>query len=110
MVDTTLRPRPKFGTFLHSDTNAGGDGLSFYDYKRLLRAKKVALLQERRANLHQPGYKRPKPDETGQVYKKDEGASFRKVEAHTQTELTASRVGDPSVPERGNVYGLLRAP
>ena len=100
MVDTALRPRPKFGTFLHSDANAGGDGLSFYEYKRLLRAKKVALLQERRAISHMPGYKPPHPGETRQVYKKDEVAVPRKVEAHTQTEV-ASRLGDASVPERG---------
>ena len=103
MVDTALRPRPKFDTFLHSDTNAGGDGLSFYEYKKLLRSKKVALLQERRASLYEPGYKKPHSGETREVYKKDEGAALRKVEAHTQTEITAGGVGDPSVPERGTI-------
>ena len=75
--------------------------MSFYEYKKLLRSKKVALLQERRANLYEPGYKKPHPGGTRQVYKKDEGAAPRKVEAHTQTEIVANGVRGPSVPDRG---------
>lgn len=58
MVDTVLRPRPMFSTFLQSDTNAGGDGLTYYDYQRLLRSQKVAILQERRVKSYVPGYKK----------------------------------------------------
>ena len=59
MVETTLRGRPTFGTFLQSDTTAGEDGISYYEYQRHLRAQKVALLQEKRASAHVPGTKRP---------------------------------------------------
>ncbi len=55
MVDTSLRPRPTFGTILQSH-NSTKDGLSYSEYQRLLRSKKVALLQER---SHEPGYKKP---------------------------------------------------
>ena len=58
MVETSLRGRPSFSTFLQSETSAGGDGLTYYDYQRFLRSQKVALLQERRANSHVPGYKK----------------------------------------------------
>lgn len=58
MVETSLRGRPSFSTFLQSETSAGGDGLTYYDYQRFLRSQKVALLQERRANTHVPGYKK----------------------------------------------------
>lgn len=57
MVDASLRPRPGFGTFLQSD-NSVNDGLTYYDYQRLVRSKKVALLQEKRERSHEPGYKR----------------------------------------------------
>lgn len=101
MVDTALRPRPEFGTFLHSDANAGGDGLSFYEYKRLLRSKKVALLQERRSNLYEPGYKKPPAVESRQIYKKEESTVPWKAEAQTQTAITTNSFGDPSLLERG---------
>ena len=59
MVETSLHPRPTFFTFLQSDGNTGGDGLSFYDYKRAIRSNKVAILQQRRAMTYEPGYKKP---------------------------------------------------
>ena len=53
MVDTTsMRPRSSFGTFLPSD-------ISYYDYQRLLRSKKVALLQDKKRRSSEPGYKKP---------------------------------------------------
>lgn len=58
MVDTTLRPRPTFSTFLQSD-NSMKDGLSYFEYQRLLRSKKVALLQEKKERSYEPGYKKP---------------------------------------------------
>ena len=58
MVETSLRGRPSFSTFLQSETSAGGDSLTYYDYQRFLRSQKVALLQERRTNTHIPGYKK----------------------------------------------------
>ena len=57
MVETALRPRPEFGTFLLSDNNAGGDGLTLYQYKKLLRSQKVALLQHKQSLARVPGYK-----------------------------------------------------
>lgn len=57
MVETAVRPRPHFSTFLLSDANAGGDGLSYYQYKKLLRSQKVVLLQQKQATAHVPGYK-----------------------------------------------------
>ena len=57
MVETAVRPRPHFSTFLLSDANAGGDGLSYYQYKKLLRSQKVVLLQQKQATSHVPGYK-----------------------------------------------------
>lgn len=57
MVETAVRPRPQFSTFLLSDANAGGDGLSFHDYKRILRSRRVHLLQEKQASSRVPGYK-----------------------------------------------------
>ena len=58
MVETSLRGRPSFSTFLQSDASVGGDGLTYYDYQRFLRSQKVALLQERRAQTYTPGYKK----------------------------------------------------
>lgn len=55
MVDTALRPRPAFSTFLLSDQNTGGDGLSYYNYKKLVRSQKVALLQQKRQEARIPG-------------------------------------------------------
>ena len=57
MVETVVRPRPHFSTFLLSDANAGGDGLSYYQYKKLLRSQKVVLLQQKQATARVPGYK-----------------------------------------------------
>ena len=57
MVETAVRPRPPFSTFLLSDANAGGDGLSFHEYKRLLRSQRVSLLQEKQSRARVPGYK-----------------------------------------------------
>ncbi|XP_003383123.1 PREDICTED: uncharacterized protein LOC100640696 [Amphimedon queenslandica] len=57
MVETAVRPRPHFSTFLLSDANAGGDGLSFHEYKRLLRSQRVSLLQEKQSRSRVPGYK-----------------------------------------------------
>ena len=57
MVDASLRPRPGFSTFLQSD-NSVNDGLTYYEYQRLVRSKKVALLQEKRERSHEPGYKK----------------------------------------------------
>ena len=52
-----MRPRPGFYTFLRSDQNAGGDGLAFYNQKKLERSQKVLILQQRRALAHVPGCK-----------------------------------------------------
>ena len=48
MVDTNLRPRPDFGTFLQSDTTGDADGLAFYRHKASLRKNKVSILQKKR--------------------------------------------------------------
>ena len=85
-METGARPRPSFATFLRSDENAGGDGLSWYGHQRLLREKKVSLLQKKRSQATVPGYK--KPDVRGaslsrQVYQlprarvREAGASLR---------------------------------
>ena len=58
MVDTALRPRPNFATFLRSDANKGGDALTYYDFQRALRSQKVAILQQKRWSSYQPGYKK----------------------------------------------------
>ena len=68
MVETSLRGRPSFSTFLQSETSAGRDGLTYYDYQRFLRSQKVALLQERRANTHIPGYKKIAPPKSRKVF------------------------------------------
>ena len=68
MVDAALRPRPTFSTFLQSDTNAGGDGLTYYDYQRLLRSQKVAVLQDRQAKSHVPGYKKVVAPTTRRIF------------------------------------------
>ena len=52
MVDTSTRSRSSLGTFLQSD-------ISHYDYQRLLRSKKVALLQDKKRRSCEPGYKKP---------------------------------------------------
>lgn len=58
MAETSLHPRPEFSTFLQSDANRGGDGLSYHDYRRALRYNKVAMLQQKKARSHIPGYKK----------------------------------------------------
>lgn len=58
MVETSLRGRPSFGTYLQSEASTGVDSLTYYDYQRCLRSQKVALLQERRTNTHIPGCKK----------------------------------------------------
>lgn len=68
MVETSLRGRPSFSTFLHSDTNFGGDGLTYYDYQRYLRSQKVALLQEKRAQTHIPGCRKVTLPTSRKVY------------------------------------------
>lgn len=57
MADASLHPRPVFGTFLQSD-NSLNDGLTYYDYQKLVRSKKVVLLQEKRSRTYEPGYKK----------------------------------------------------
>ena len=53
MVESSLRGRASFKSILQSETRSGEDRLTYYDYQRFLRYKKVARLQERRAdNLH----------------------------------------------------------
>jgi hypothetical protein len=59
MVETSLRPRPGFHTFLHADSPREGDALTYYDYQRALRANKVEILQQRRAVTYEPGYRKP---------------------------------------------------
>ena len=68
MVETSLRGRPSFSTFLQSETSTGGDGLTYYDYQRFLRSQKVALLQERRASTHIPGYKKTALSKSRKVF------------------------------------------
>lgn len=85
MVDTAVRPRPGFYTFLRSDQNAGGDGLSFYNQKKLDRSQKVQILQQRRSLAHVPGCK-----PAMHLYHKVLGAHQPQVEdADTQTPATA---------------------
>ncbi len=81
MVDTAVRPRPDFSTFLVSDQNAGGDGLSFYNYKKIIRSQKVALLQQRRSVAHVPGYK----PVLHEVLQQQEETAPRVTDAETQT-------------------------
>ena len=94
MVDTAVRPRPEFRTFLQSDTNAKGDALSVYEYKRQLRAKKVAFLQEKQAQRRVPGYKLPtnyyhqqQPNAVTGIVKR-EPATVKKTDAVAQTAET----------------------
>lgn len=58
MAETSLHPRPDFSTLLQSDANGRRDGLSYYDYQRALRYKRVAILQQKKANSYIPGYKK----------------------------------------------------
>lgn len=59
MVETSLHPRPCFYRFLAADSRKEGDALTYYDYQRALRSKKVEILQQRRAVRYEPGYKKP---------------------------------------------------
>lgn len=59
MVETSLHPRPCFHRFLQADSRREGDALTYYDYQRALRSKKVEILQQRRAVTYEPGYKKP---------------------------------------------------
>ena len=59
MVETALRPRPEFSTFFLSDQNAKGDGLCLYQHKKLLRAQKVVILQQKQLAARVPGCKPP---------------------------------------------------
>lgn len=59
MVETSLHPRPCFYTLLRSDNPGGGDSLTYYDYQRALRSKKVELLQQKRSKSYEPGYGKP---------------------------------------------------
>ena len=59
MAETILRPRPSFYTFLQADNPKGDDALTYYDYQRALRAKKVEILQQKRATSYEPGYMKP---------------------------------------------------
>ena len=90
MVDTVVRPRPGFGTFLHSDANVIGDGLSFHEYKRLLRANKVRLLQEKRATSYEPGYKKTEATTNATIVKRP--AVLRTANAAAQTTNTQGMV------------------
>ena len=87
MVDTAVRPRPEFSTFLFSDQNAGGDGLSFYNFKKMIRSQKVALLQQKRSVAKVPGCKlEPAMQEYKKVLQQDEVAAGSRVsDAETQT-------------------------
>lgn len=82
MVETSLRPRPTFSSFLHSDADTRGDALSYYQYQRLLRSQKVALLQEKQRKSYVPGYKKPLqqalpvvPFESRQIFQKKSQAT-----------------------------------
>lgn len=59
MTETILRPRPSFYTFLQSDNPKGSDALTYYDYQRAMRAKKVEILQQKRSTSYEPGYMKP---------------------------------------------------
>lgn len=59
MVETALHPRPSFYSFLQADSFKSGDALTYYDYQRAIRAKKVEILQQKKASSYEPGYKKP---------------------------------------------------
>ena len=96
MVETAVRPRPHFSTFLLSDANAGGDGLSYYQYKKLLRSQKVVLLQQKQATAHIPGYKPAQKRFTTRLsdYKPD--ISRRHTTSGTTTSSSSSTTNDIS--------------
>ncbi len=59
MAETILHPRPSFYTFLQADNPKGDDALTYYDYQRALRTKKVEILQQKRSTSYEPGYMKP---------------------------------------------------
>lgn len=59
MVETVLHPIPCFQDFLRTDSRKEGDALSYYDYHRAMRAKKVEILQQKKAVTYEPGYRKP---------------------------------------------------
>ena len=105
MVDTAVRPRPDFRTFLQSDTNTKGDALSVYEYKRQLRAKKVTLLQEKQAQRRVPGYKLPtnyhhqqQPNAVTGIVKRE---PVKKTNAVVQTaEITPAALNEKETEEQ----------
>ena len=58
MVDAAFHPRQNFYNILRSDSKREGDALTYYDYQRALRSKKVEILQQKRAATYEPGYKK----------------------------------------------------
>lgn len=92
MVETSLRGRPSFGTFLQSDANAGRDGLTYYDYQRFLRSQKVALLQEKKAHTRVPGYKRVELPSSRKVFQLKSKSSAHAVNATAATSSKCSEV------------------
>ena len=58
MVDAAFHPRQNFYNILRSDAKREGDALTYYDYQRALRSKKVEILQQKRAATYEPGYKK----------------------------------------------------
>lgn len=59
MVETAIHPRPSFYTFLQTDSYRSGDALTYYDYQRAIRSKKVEILQQKKSSSYEPGYKKP---------------------------------------------------
>lgn len=79
MVETAAYPRPAFSTFLRSDNNAGGDGLSWHDRQRQLRSKKISLLQDKHLQAHGAGHRKPDLRHRGwsrRLYKQPEATSL----------------------------------
>ena len=87
MAETAVRPRPGFSTFMRSDANYGGDGLAFHEHKRVLRAQKVARLQQKQASTRVPGYKpataRAHPAAAGDC---DESKNKQRKDSQIQTD------------------------
>ena len=106
MVETAVRPRPHFSTFLLSDANAGGDGLSYYQYKKLLRSQKVVLLQQKQATAHIPGYKPPQKRITTRLsdYKPDISRRHT-TSGTTTTSSSSSTTNDISSSSTTNTSG-----
>ena len=112
MVETAVRPRPHFSTFLLSDANAGGDGLSFYEYKRLLRSQRVSLLQEKQSRTRVPGYKwaLPAKDCSRVLQKEDKGIQTSSTtEEKELTEEGADQnkeLADQTVTDKNGRYSI----